>query len=161
MEIKTKTSEVLVIDDRPYLKQVLLVAIGLAGFSLFLGTIKEYGFQSYYRFTYIMSILMVIIGPIGYLFFTTTIRMIFDKKSNDLQIFHIQPRKTALAETYSLDNIHGAEVESKKGKDPAISFHRLIINQADGKNIIPNHRFKRDYHSLGQVAKGIKKFLGK
>ena len=161
MEIKTKNADTLIIDDNPFLQRVLLVAIGLAGFSLFLGSIKEYGLFAYYRFTYVMSILMAITGSVGLIFFTRTIRMTFNKKENLFKITHLLAFKKEEIKSLPLDQISNVSVEKKSGKNPDTSFYRLALKQNSNGKVIPNERYKRDFHSTEQIAKSIQLFLKK
>ncbi|MCB0838133.1 MAG: hypothetical protein KDD99_15780 [Bacteroidetes bacterium] len=159
MEVKTNTQDLLIIDDRPYIKQILLVAIGLAGFSLFLGSVKEYGIQAWYRFTYVAAIVMAIGGTFGFLYFTKTVRMVFDRVKKTFSIIHVQPVKSQMAQTIPLEEIQNVLIEKKVQKKSGRSMYRLALRRAGDSIIVPNHQFKPDYHTQEQMAKFIQKFL--
>jgi uncharacterized membrane protein YcgQ (UPF0703/DUF1980 family) len=157
MEIKKNSQDTLIIDDRPYIKQILLVAIGLAGFSLFLGSVKEYGIQAWYRFTYIAAILMAVGGTVGFLYFTKTVRMVFDKVKKELSIIHIQPLRQTTVRTVALEGIRKVFIQKKESSER--SFFRIALESKTDGVIVPNVQFKPDYHTQEQMAKSIQRFL--
>lgn len=157
MEIRTFVKDEMVIEEKPFMQQMLFLALALAGISLWIGSVKEFGLQAWYRMFYVTGILLFIAGIVGILI-SVTIRIRLDRKSGLLTISKTSGTSTVITCEMPLEEIRSVELETLNKGDKQL--YRVVVKGSGTTGIPLSERADTDFGTLDQVVKMVRRFLG-
>jgi len=146
----------LVLEEKPPLARLILVSVAGAGLLLTLGTMKEYGWQSWYRLTYWLGALVALLAGVGWGLWGRSTRCEVRLETRRLRLWYRQGLRTALDRTIHLDRIQGLEMEQRPGSRPA---YRLSLLLEEDERLVLNARGTYDRTGLEAVAGRLKAYL--
>lgn len=155
MEITQHTDQKLVIEQRNLLMQGILASLFIAGISLVVGSAKHFGLQATYRFTYWIGGVLALAALGGFTFLAKTTKVIFDKESNNLKIYHRKGWIKKLILDKSLADIGSVRID-QKGNPPKF---RLSVQDKEDKWYALQQNNIRDLKKLEYLGKHIQAFL--
>ncbi|MEZ4826208.1 MAG: hypothetical protein R3C61_07920 [Bacteroidia bacterium] len=158
MEIRTFVRDEMIIEEKPFMKQMLYLSLALAGISLWIGSVKEYGILAWYRTFYIAGIVMFIAGIVGILI-SATIRIRLDKKTGLLTISKTRGTSTIITCEIPLEEIRSVELETLTKGDKQL--YRVVVMGSGTTGIPLSERADTDFGTMDQVVKMVRRFLGK
>lgn len=158
MEIRSLLKDQLIIEAKPMIRQLLYLALALAGMSLWIGSVKEYGIGAWYRFFYMGGIIIFIAGIAGLLFYNVTTRFIIDMNKKVLSIEKESVISTNETENIPLSDIDRFKLKSLMKKDREV--YEVIMVGKDGSETILSPSLLRDFGSAEQMVKMMNRFLG-
>lgn len=155
MEITQHTSKLLVIEEKRLLFQGLMLALFLAGICLVMGTVRYYGFQSTYRFTYWMGGLLALGSIFGYTFYLKTAKAVFDMEAQTFTLAHKKGWINKVILACPLSEIDSIRID-QKGNPPK---YRLSVQHKDNKWFALQQQNIQDLSRLEKIGKHIQAFL--
>lgn len=157
MEITTHTKDLLVLEDKSWLARVFILSLAGAGLLLTMASMREYGFQAWYRLTHWFGVLMTVGGIISYT------RIVFTLK---LEISTIHQKA-------SISRLKGFYWTQIKSFDPAdiseLKIERQTIGHREGFRLTAKIKdewtplqtsFSHDFMEVEQAAKVLQVALG-
>ncbi|MEO0470862.1 MAG: hypothetical protein AAF206_14640 [Bacteroidota bacterium] len=164
METTSLSQQKLQIEDRPLLMRMLFLALSGAGLMLIVGTIREHGVQSWYRFTYIAGIVMGIVGVAIFFRVVKGYRVVFDKQSGRVHFQEMLGFSVSKEKVYSFSAFRELRVERKKAGVNALNdqevFHYRIAARFEGKGWVPfTPHFQKKPHDLKAVVSSVNMFM--
>jgi len=161
MEIKKHTSDHLVLEDSNWLMQILPLVIGGAGLLLVLGTMKEYGVESWYRGTYLMGGLSVALGILFYLAVPASYKTTLFRTANRMTVSAKRGIRVVYYEHYPLSSIKGVRIEQrtipgKKG-EKLVRFRLAMEVMDKWVPVIP--KLSKEVSELEPLARELQAFL--
>ncbi|MEO0895963.1 MAG: hypothetical protein AAFY71_06165 [Bacteroidota bacterium] len=162
MVVKQISPNELIVENKPFLEQIIPIAIAGAGIMLIIGSIREYGIQSYYRFTYIMGAIMLFWGSVYVLIAPKASVIHMTIRNGQMRVKHRQGIRMIVDRLISIPAITKVRIEQEeKGKKrrgrPAF---RLSVELKD--QWVPiSHWSKRPVEDHQQAAKNILAFVNK
>lgn len=156
LEITDIGPQHLVVEEKPPLGRLVLVSIAGAGLLLTLGTIKEYGWQSWYRLTYWLGALVALLAGAGWVVWGRSTRT--EVRLAQRRLYHRQRRGLLPGTTQQvhLSRVQGLDWETQAGTRPR---YRLWLVQTDGSRMPLSHRFTPDEAGLRSVAARLQAYL--
>lgn len=144
-------------EDKSWLARVFILALAGAGLLLTMASMREYGFQAWYRLTHWFGVLMAVGGLISYT------RIIFTLK---LEISRVHQKG-------SLSRLKGFSWEHIKSFDPAdiseLKIEKQTIGHREGFRLTARIKeewtplqssFSHDFAEVEQAAKALQIILG-
>ena len=164
METTSLSPQKLQIEDRPLLMRMLFLALSGAGLMLIIGTIREYGVQSWYRFTYIAGIVMGIAGLVVFFRIVKGFRIVFDKQADRVHFQEMIGFKVHKQASYPLSAYRELRMERKKMGINALNdqevYHYRIAARFEGKGWVPfTPHFQKKPHDLKAVVGSVNMFM--
>ena len=161
MEIKKHTSEHLVIEHGSWLMRMVPLVIGGAGLLLILGTMKEYGVQSWYRGTYLMGGLSVALGLLFYVAVPESFKTSLVRTANRMTVSAKRGIRMVYYEHYPLSSIKSVRIEqrtvpNKKGNQE-VRFRLAIQIMDEWVPVVP--KLVKNVSELEPVARQLQAFL--
>ncbi|MDP5172298.1 MAG: hypothetical protein NWR72_18785 [Bacteroidia bacterium] len=156
MEITLHTKDTLVLEDSSWLAKVFLLAFAGAGILLTLTSIKEYGFQAWYRLTHWFGTLMAISGLLVFLKRIFTIRLELSRIYGTVRISQL--RGYRWTELYLFDIKDVTELKIERKVTGSREQFRLSI-KAKGDWIPIQKSFSNDFSRIEQAAKVLQVML--
>lgn len=157
MEITTNTKDLLVIEDKSWLARVFILALAGAGILLTMASMREYGFQAWYRLTHWFGVVMAIGGLIVYTRIIFTLKLeistIHQKGSlSRLKGFTWEPIKSFTPSDISELKIEKQKIGHREG-------YRLTAKIGEEWTPLQSS-FSHDFSEVEQAAKAVQIILG-
>lgn len=157
MEITTHTKDLLVIEDKSWLARVFILALAGAGILLTMASMREYGFQAWYRLTHWFGVVMAVGGLISYTRIVFTLKLEISNIHQKgiltrLKGFTWEPIKTFKPADISELKIERQKIGHREG-------YRLVAKIQDEWTPLQSS-FSHDFSEIEQAAKALQLTLG-
>lgn len=157
MEITTHTKDRLVIEDKSWLARVFILSLAGAGLLLTMASIREYGFQAWYRLTHWFGMVMAVGGLIAYTRIVFTLKLEISSPDqygtlSQLKGFTWKPVKSFNPSDISELKIEKKQIRHREG-------YRLTAKIQE--EWIPlQSSFSHDFSEVEQAARALQGILG-
>ncbi|MCI4668601.1 MAG: hypothetical protein MRZ79_10745 [Bacteroidia bacterium] len=159
MVVKQISPRQLIVENRPFLEQLIPLAIAGAGLMLIVGSIKEYGPQSYYRFTYIFGAIMMFWGVLYLIAGPKMSKVSLDLDTGKMEVTHKQGIRMLVKRFISLNAIEQIRIEERMKKRARKPSYRLAVKLKE-EWVPVSHWSNRDLTSHEEAAKSLQRFVG-
>lgn len=159
MEVKQISPRQLIVENRPFLEQLIPLAVAGAGLMLILGSIKEYGPQSYYRFTYVFGALMVFWGALYLLVGPKMSKVFLDLDTGKMEVTHKQGIRMLVKRFISIHAIEQIRIEERRKKRARKPSYRLAV-KLEEEWVPITHWAAKDLNTYQEAASRLQGFVG-
>ena len=157
MEILQQTKETLVLEDKSSILRIFFAALIMTGLLLPLVTMREFGIQSYYRFTYWIGGFLLLGGVLGFRFLYHQSRMSLELPEKRISLEHMQGWKVMGSQEIYFHQIEEIRVAERQHKGR--SEYRLELKHKNQGWIPVNQRFRKDGIGIQNSATVLKGYL--
>lgn len=157
MEITTHTKDLLVIEDKSWLARVFILALAGAGLLLTMASMREYGFQAWYRLTHWFGVLMAVGGLISYTRIVFTLKLEISKIHQKASLSRLKGFSWEQIKTFSPADI--SELKIEKQKIGHREGFRLTAKIKEDWTPLQSS-FSHDFSEVEQAAKVLQYMLG-
>ncbi len=155
MEITTRGPQQLILEDKSPILRIVLSALVMAGLILPLATMKEFGPQSYYRLTYWMGGLLIILGAVSILFLYRSSQLHLDQEADRIWLLSKKGIRTVFRKEFRLSLIDDIRIE----QHPRQEQYRITIHHIETGWHPISHRYQGDLSHIQQAANGLRSYL--
>lgn len=158
MNVKQISPRQLILEIRPFLDQLIPLAIAGAGLMLIIGSIKEYGPQSYYRFTYVFGAFMAFWGVLYLVVGPKFSKTFLDLDTGKMEVTHKQGIRMLVKRFITIRAIEQIRIEERQKKRAKRPQYRLAVKLEE--DWVPiSHWSNKDLNSFQEAARSLKGFI--
>ncbi|MEM6343785.1 MAG: hypothetical protein AAF927_07885 [Bacteroidota bacterium] len=157
MEILQRTKETLVLEDKSSILRIFFAALIMTGLLLPLVTMREFGIQSYYRFTYWIGGLLLLGGVLGFRFLYHQSRMSLNLDEKRISLEHMQGWKLLERKQIYFHQVEELRVAERthKGRQQ----YRLELKHKNQGWLPVHKRFRKDGLGIKNSAKVLQAYI--
>jgi len=159
MDVKQISRKQLILESKPFLEQLIPIAVAGAGLMLIVGSIKEYGVQSYYRFVYIVGAFMLFMGILYLLVGPKGSKAFVDLSTGKMTVTHRQGIRLLVKRIISIKAIQEIRIEERKPKNARSSQYRLAVRLEEEDWVPITHWKHKDIASYQEAARSLQGFV--
>lgn len=160
MEIKQPSAQKLILTESQFIRQLVPLAVSGAGLMLIVGSIREYGIQSWFRTTYWGGAVVMVMGAIYFLFGPWSSRIELNVGIGELGYRIRRGIRTYDQQQVKLSQISEVRIEQLdpnhlKGRRP----HYRLAAQIDGTWTPLNHWSQGNTYDYELAGKKLTAFI--
>lgn len=157
MEILQRTKEDLVLEDKSSILRILFAALIMTGLLLPLVTMREFGIQSYYRFTYWIGGVLLLGGVLGFRFLYHQSRLSLNLAEKRISLEHMQGWKVIESQELYFHQIDDIRVAERK--DPKRTSYRIELHHKQQGWLPVHQKYRKDGTGIRNSAQVLKGYL--